>query len=305
MKALVTGARGFVGPHLCAHLRECGDEVVALDRADGLDVTDADAVHDAMRRHAPEVVYHLAARSHVGESWADPTAVLRVNVEGTARVVGAARDVGAYRVLVVGSAEAYGAVPPDRIPIVEDQPLRPLSPYGASKAAAEVVALQVGRASDVDVVCARPFNHVGRGQSPRFLVAALADRIARAERSGADEITVGSTDPVRDITDVRDIVRAYRMLVTDGTAGEVYNVCSGRGVAVAEVLDRLLAASGRPLVARVDPELVRPSDIPISIGDPTRLARATSWEPRHSLDDTLGDVLAEARARIDGERGGP
>ncbi|HEX5613553.1 MAG TPA: GDP-mannose 4,6-dehydratase [Acidimicrobiia bacterium] len=298
MRALVTGARGFVGPHLCAHLRDEGDDVVALDRADGLDVTDPDGVRTALARHIPDVVYHLAARSHVGESWADPTAVLRVNVEGTLHVVRAAHDVGASRVVVIGSAEAYGAVPPERLPITEDEPLRPTSPYGASKAAAEIVALQLFRAVGVGVVCVRPFNHVGPGQSTRFVVPALAERVARAEVSGADEITIGSTAPVRDITDVRDIVRAYRLLAIAAEPGTVANVCTGRGTAVADVLGHFLARARVPLVARTDPELVRPVEIPVSVGDPSRLVAATGWAPRFSLDETLDAVLDEARGRV-------
>jgi nucleoside-diphosphate-sugar epimerase len=132
VRALVTGARGFVGPHLCAHLRDAGDDVVALDRADGLEVTDPDGVLAAMREHVPDAVYHLAARSHVGESWSDPVAVMRVNVEGTMHVVRAAHEAGARRIVVVSSAEVYGSVAPARTPVTEDEPLRPTSPYGAN-----------------------------------------------------------------------------------------------------------------------------------------------------------------------------
>jgi GDP-4-dehydro-6-deoxy-D-mannose reductase len=298
VRALVTGARGFVGPHLCAHLAEQGDEVVPLDRSDGFDVGDGAHVLATFRGLHPDVVYHLAARSHVGESWIEPAAVFRVNVEGTLNVVRAAHDAGATRIVVVGSAEAYGVVPPDRIPIAEDEPLRPISPYGASKAAAEIVALQMFRADGAGVVCVRPFNHTGPGHSPRFVVPALAERIARAERDGLAEIAVGSTDPVRDLTDVRDVVRAYRLLATAGVPGEVYNVCRGHGVSVAEVVDRLLALAEVPMTARTDPALVRPVEVPVSIGDPARLRAATGWAPEHSLEESLRRVLTEARTRV-------
>jgi GDP-4-dehydro-6-deoxy-D-mannose reductase len=284
-----------VGPYLVAHLRACGDEVVALDRADGLDVTDRAGVADAVRAVRPDAVYHLAARSHVGESWQDPVGVLRVNVEGTLHVVDAAGAVGATRVLVVGSAEAYGHVAEASLPIVEETPLRPTSPYGASKAAAEMVALQAFLGGGVATIRVRPFNHTGPGQSERFSVPALAARIAAAERSGAASIAVGATDPVRDLLDVRDVVRAYRLLVERGEPGGVYNVCRGTGVSVRDVVERLLAASTRPLTTHTDPALLRPVDNPVLVGDPSKLRAATGWAPELSLERTLADVLDAAR----------
>ena len=299
MRALVTGGHGFVGAHLRAHCEQCGDEVVSLDRTgeEPLDVTDRDAVRDAFARHRPEVVYHLAALSHVGESWDDPTAVLRVNVEGTAHVLGAAHAVGAGRVVVIGSGEEYGKVEPDEVPVGEDVPLRPTSPYGVSKLAASYLALQAHLAYGLDVVRVRAFSHTGPGQSPKFLVPALAARIVAAEREGRDEICVGSLDPVRDFTDVRDVVRAYRLLATGGEAGAVYNVCSGTGVAVRDVAARLVAMATRPLSVSVDPELVRAVDVPCMVGDPGRLRARTGWSPEYSLEETLTAVLEDARAR--------
>jgi GDP-4-dehydro-6-deoxy-D-mannose reductase len=297
VRALVTGARGFVGTHLCTHLREEGDEVVACDRRgdDGFDVVDAEATRAALARHRPDVVYHLAAFAHVGASWEAPGACLRVNAEGTANVLAAARACGVARVLVVGSAEEYGAVAPSDLPLTEDTPLRPTTPYGASKVAASFVALQAQLAGGVETVRVRAFGHTGPGQSDRYLVPALARRIAAAERDGHDEVPVGSLEPVRDLTDVRDVVRAYRALVLRGVPGEVYNVCSGRGVSVREIADRLVARARRPLRLVADPALVRTVDVPRLVGDPTRLQAATGWSPSRPLDETLGDVLAEAR----------
>ncbi len=299
MKTLITGGSGFVGPYLAAHCRTQGDDVVSVDRsgADRLDVTDRDAVRDAVAHHDPEVVYHLAALSHVGDSWADPAAVFRVNIDGTAHVLDAARAVGVRRVIVVGSAEEYGRVEPADLPLHEDAPLRPSTPYGVSKIAASFLGLQAYLAHGLDVVRVRAFSHTGPGQTDRFLVPALAARIAAAELAGNDEIRAGSLDPVRDVSDVRDIVRAYRLLADDGEAGEVYNVCSGTGVSVRDIADRLLASARRPLRLTVDPELVRPIEVPRLVGDASRLRAATGWRPTISLDETLAAVLDDARSR--------
>lgn len=297
MKAAVTGARGFVGPHLIAHLESSGDEVVGLDRRGPMpcDVTDAEAVHDALSDARPDAVYHLAALSHVGESWLAPTQVFRVNAEGTLNVLRACSDLGVSRVLVIGSAEEYGHVDPDQIPLTEDALLRPKTPYGASKVAAGFCALQAFLGDGLGAIRVRPFGHTGPGQEPRFVVPALAGRIARAEREHDSEITVGSLDAVRDLTDVRDMVRAYRLLVCHGEPGEVYNACSGHGVAVADIAERLLGMATRDIKLRVDPDLVRPVEVPRLVGDNQRLRAATDWEPTYSLDRTLADVLDFAR----------
>ncbi|MBV8949851.1 MAG: GDP-mannose 4,6-dehydratase [Actinobacteria bacterium] len=300
MRALVTGASGFVGPHLVDHLLTYGDEVTAVDRRgeQPVDVTDADAVEALMQACAPDAVYHLAALSHVGDSWSSGGDAFRVNAEGTLHVLEAARRAGVQRVLVVGSAEEYGAARADDIPLSEESPLRPMTPYGVAKVAADFLALQAHLAHGLGTIRARPFNHTGRGQSDRFVIPALARRVAEAERDGASEVRVGSLDPVRDVTDVRDVVRAYRLLVEHAVPGEAYNVCSGRGVAVAEIAARLIALAERPLELVVDPALVRRVDVPQLVGDPSKLQAATGWTPLFDLDLTLADVLDEARAAV-------
>ena len=246
MRAAITGARGFVGRHLAAHLAARGDEVVELDLdgAGALDVTDHDAVVARVAAERPDALYHLAARSHVGESWTAGDALVRVNVGGTRAVVDACVRAGVRRLLVVGSAEQYGAVHDDELPIRESTALRPITPYGETKAAAEQVALEAHREHGLGVVCARSFNHTGPGQPSAFLVPGLAARIAAAERSGADEIVLGNGDPVRDFSDVRDVVRAYTLLAAHGEAGGVYNVCSGRGVRVGDLAAMRAARPG-------------------------------------------------------------
>jgi GDP-4-dehydro-6-deoxy-D-mannose reductase len=297
MKALVTGASGFVGRHLVAHLQSEHDDVAGVDHnaPEPVDITDAAAVRARIARERPEVVYHLAALSHVGESWSQTDAVEMVNVEGTRNVVDACAEAGVSTLLFVGSAEEYGHVSPDDLPITEDAPLRPSSPYASSKVAAEKLALAAAADRDLDVVAVRAFNHTGPGQSPRFLVPGLAARIAHAERDHLDEIAVGNLDPVRDISDVHDVVRAYRLLAREGAPGEVYNVCSGRGVSVRAIAYGLLSMTSRPLHLVVDPELVRPVDVPRLVGDAAKLRHATGWVPEYDITRTLWEVLAYAR----------
>ena len=300
MKATVTGASGFVGPHLVAHLRAAGDDVTEMDLLGPVevDVTDADSVLSCIDDARPEVVYHLAALSHVGQSWSSPGKSFRVNAEGTLHVLRACTELKVPRVVVILSSEEYGNAAPEHLPLHEDAPLRPVTPYGASKVAADFLALQAHLADHLDVVRIRPFGHTGPGQSDQFVVPALAARIARAERDGVHEIPVGSLDAIRDLSDVRDVVRAYRLLATNGVSGDVYNVCSGRGVSIQEIADLLLAHSSQAIRLVTDPALVRPVDAPRMIGDNSRLRAVTGWDPEYTLEQTLADVLAAARAAI-------
>ena len=297
MRAFVTGGHGFVGRWLLAHLEEEGDEVVAP--RSGFDVTDPGSVRRAMGAAGSDVVYHLAALAHVGRSWEEPGEFLRVNAGGTLQVLEAAwRCRPVPRVVVVGSAEVYGAVGPGDLPIAEPTPLRPMTPYAASKAAAELLGVQAHLGRGLPVILARPFNHAGPGQSPSFVLPGLARRILAALRTGDGVLPVGNLSPRRDITDVRDVVRAYRLLAERGAPGEAYNVCSGRSVAIEELVRCLLERAGADLELRPDPELTRPVDVPVLVGDASRLRAVTGWQPRIPLTDTIADVLDEARAEL-------
>jgi GDP-4-dehydro-6-deoxy-D-mannose reductase len=300
MIAIITGAGGFVGRHLIDHLQDAGDEVHATDRStDGLDITDAPSLLERFRGVRPEVVYHLAGASDVGGSWSTPQATFRANAEGTLNVLWAARESGARRVLTVGSADVYGKVSAGDLPIVETLAMRPVSPYAASKVSADAVALQAHLGYDQDVVRARPFNHLGPGQSNRFVAPALAGRVAANERSGETEVKVGNLSPERDFTDVRDVVRAYRLLVEHGRAGEVYNVCSGRAIAVQSLADQFISMATIPMELVPEPDLQRPVDIPVLLGDSSRIRADTGWEPLIPLEVTLRDLLDDQRRRLD------
>lgn len=295
MRAFVTGGRGFVGRWLTSELAGGGDDVTVVDAE--TDVTDEQALARSLEASRPDAVYHLAARAHVGDSWREPLEVLRVNALGTAALLAAVRRTAPEAtVLVVSSAEVYGALAPEELPVAEDAPLRPATPYAASKAAAEQVALQAWRGYGQRVVVVRPFNHVGPGQAATFAVPALARRVLEARRAGTGELAVGTVTTRRDFTDVRDVVRAYRLLVELAEPGGVYNVCSGHDVSIEDVALRLMALAGVELRMVVDPDLVRPVDTPVLRGDPSRLAKATGWTPRISLDQTLRDVLSDLEA---------
>jgi GDP-4-dehydro-6-deoxy-D-mannose reductase len=280
-----------VGQWLAAHLEDAGDEVVVIDVE--TDVSDGPALRQVVADASPEAIYHLAALTHVGESWEKPSEVLKVNVLGTAEVLAAARALPSPpTVLVVSSAEVYGVVSPEQLPLREDAPTAPATPYAASKVAAEAVALQAWRGYRQPVIVVRPFNHIGPGQSPNFAVPALAKRIAEARRAGSRSLRVGTLTTRRDFTDVRDVVVAYRLLIAHGVPGTIYNVCSGRDVAISEVAEQLLTLAHADLELELDPELVRPVDVPVLRGDAGLLRAATGWSPSIPLATTLADVMA-------------
>lgn len=290
MKAFLTGANGFVGNWLSRHLDACGDEVVPAP--EGFDVTDPESVRRAVIDAQPDVLFHLAAQSHVGESWKNPARTFAVNATGTLHVLDAALACDEPpRVLVISSSEVYGNVKEADLPLTESSPLAPVTPYASSKVAGEYLGLQAYLGTKLPVIRTRSFNHVGPGQAPNFLVSALAQRIVKAEREGQTTLAVGNLEARRDYTDVRDVVRAYRLLAEKGTPGAVYNVCSGSDMAVSAVADRLLALSSAKLQLTVDPDLVRPVELPALRGDNSSLRQATGWSPEITLDQTLADVL--------------
>jgi GDP-4-dehydro-6-deoxy-D-mannose reductase len=280
---LVTGAHGFVGQHLLAEL---GPRAVPLD----VDVTDGAALAAAIET-TPDLaaIVHLAALSSVGDSWADVAETWRVNVLGTVNVLEAAVN---GRVLVVSTGDVYGQA--EQIPTPETAPVRPRSPYAASKAAAELAAAQAGP----NVVVVRPFQHEGPGRDERFAVGSWTAQIARAEKAGGGTVDVGDLSARRDVTDVRDVCRAYNLLLDADVPGGTYNVASGHPVGMQEILDILVGLATCPLEIRQDPARTRPTEIPIVCGDATKLRTATGWEPTIPLEQTLADALEAARAAV-------
>jgi len=292
MRALITGGNGFVGRHLQAHLESLGDTVAILDLP--LDITDYQAVRAAVVDAQPEAIYHLAALSHVGTSWQNPSAVVDVNVAGTTNVLSAAREVvPEATVLFVSSADVYGPRNPDEMPLRETTEPRPTSPYAASKLAGEVFAQQAVRGFGQRVVIARPFNHVGPGQSVSFFIPGITSRMVAATRNGATDIAVGNLTSRRDFTDVRDVVRAYRLLVEHGVTGEIYVIASGRDVSMQDVANELRQLVNPQLRFVEDPALLRPVDVPLLRGDASKLEAATGWRPEIAWSETLADIVTD------------
>lgn len=321
MRALVTGAAGFVGQWLCGALLREGWEVYGarLDADSpsprtgaspgGLTAEEAGAVRwlscnvtshadlaTALDAATPDAIFHLAGVSYVPDAGNDPAGALAVNTVSAARLLAQLRQrrrAGTLdpAVIIVGSGEQYGAHDAEEQPLGESAEQRPATVYAASKAAQEVVALQAFRADGIRVVATRPFNHSGRGQSPRFVIPALVRRALDLRGTRGAVLPMGNTTPIRDFLHVADVVRAYILLAESGEPGEVYNISSGQGVAIGELASRILAMAGADATLESDPSLVRPVDVPVLVGDPSRLQEATGWAAEHTLDTIIEDVI--------------
>jgi GDP-4-dehydro-6-deoxy-D-mannose reductase len=321
LRALVTGAAGFVGQWLCGALLRDGWEVYGarLDAdarpsgtgvsTSGLTEEEARAVRwiscnvtaqsdvaSALDEASPDAIFHLAGVSYVPDAGNDPAGALAVNTVSAARLLAQLRErrrAGTLDpvVIIVGSGEQYGAHDAVEQPLGESAEQRPATVYAASKAAQEVIALQAFRADGLRVIATRPFNHSGRGQSPRFVIPALVRRALDLRGTPEAVLPTGNTTPIRDFLHVADVVRAYILLAEHGDPGEVYNISSGQGVAIGELASRILAMAGTDATLESDPSLVRPVDVPILVGDPSRLQDTTGWSAEHSLDTIIEDVI--------------
>jgi GDP-4-dehydro-6-deoxy-D-mannose reductase len=298
---LVTGAAGFAGSHLVEQLAGSCEivgwarsapprEVAPLARWEAVDLLHRDHVRAAIAAMRPSVVYHCAGLPHVAESWRDAAQPLAINALGTHHLLDALRRAGVRaRVLVVGSATVYARAD---VPLREDAPLGPDSPYARSKLAQEQLGLRAGADDGLDVIVTRTFNHTGPRQTASFVAPSMARQIALIERGAAEPvIRVGNLDAQRDISDVRDVARAYASLMTSGQPGTVYNVCSGVGRSIRSLLDALLARARVPVAIELDASRMRPSDTPVLVGDPSRVGAATGWRPAIPFEQTVDDLL--------------
>ncbi len=314
MRALITGISGFVGGHLTEHLIAQGDVVVGLSvsgrwplelehlgkcaRIEQLDLADCTETDLAsyFNRKQPEVIYHLAAQSNPQESLADPRGTWALNLGGTLNLLEAIKaSAQRPRVILISSGVCYGNPASEWIPVREDCPLRPNNPYAASKAAADLLGVQHHLAHGADVVIVRPFNHAGPRQSLRYVLAALAAQVVEVELDRRDCLEVGNLDVVRDFTDVRDVVRAYRLLAQTGRPGEIYNLGSGQGIRIADALEHLRSLATKPAPVRVEAARVRSIDQPLLVADSSKLLAATGWRPHYAIEQTLADMLSYCR----------
>ena len=304
---VITGAAGFAGGHLLDLLVSDGLDVVAWHRPgsapashrpgsiwQAVDLLDPAAVRKAVARTRPAMVYHCAGAAHVGRAWDHSEETFAVNVRGTHHLIEALRSAGVdARVMIPSSSLVYA---PLAEPLSEEAPLAPTSPYGLSKLAQELVG--AGNPGGPDTLVARAFNHFGPRQDSQFAASGFARQIADIEAGRAEpEMLVGNLDARRDFTDVRDTVRAYRMIIELGTGGRAYNVCSGRATPIREILDRLLARSRVPIRVKVDPRRYRPNDQPVIVGNPARIRDEIGWTPTLPIDQTLDELLEFWRRR--------
>jgi GDP-4-dehydro-6-deoxy-D-mannose reductase len=318
VRVLITGISGFVGQHLTEYLlaHHTDVELFGLRRwrsemppsvvhapsvrmVEG-DLLDAPSLVRMLHASRPEVIFHLAASSSVAGSWDTPAEMVQVNVLGTLHLLEAVRQVQLDPAVVLAcSAEAYGVVAEGELPIKEEQPFRPVSPYAVSKAAADLLGYQYFRAFHMRTVRLRLFNHCGPRQSSRFVISSLARQVAEIEAGLREpEIRAGDLDVRRDFVDVRDAARAYWLAATRGEAGEAYNVAGGRARPIREVLDHLLTLSRATVSVVSDPERMRPAELRALEGDASRFRRATGWQPEISIGQTLADTLAYWRTAV-------
>lgn len=317
MRILITGITGLIGSHMADFVLALGShEVVGFKRwrsseanikhlrgnvrlLEG-DIEDPFSVASAIEQTRPDRIFHLAAQSYPSESWAAPTATLQANVLGTVNVLEAARRiVPQARIQIAGSAASYGTAAPEEMPLSEDRPLRPVSPYGVSKAAQEMLGYQAMRSYGQHVYLTRSFIHIGPRQNARPAAQTFARQIAEAEAGmRAPVIEVGNLEPRRDMLDVADAVRAFWAVVEQGVPGEVYNVCSGQAPRIADVLEIYRELATIPLTIMQDPNRMRPADEPILQGDNSKLCRATDWRPGVPLAESLRRILDHWRRQV-------
>lgn len=318
MRALITGVTGFAGSHLADYLlaeqpeveifgiRRWRSRMENIEHLDGrlqlreCDLRDPAAILGVLAEVRPDYIFHLAAQSFVPASWRAPSETLMTNILGQTNIFEAVRVLELDPVIqIAGSSEEYGLVLPDEVPIKETNPLRPLSPYAVSKVAQDLLAYQYFRSYGLKTVRTRGFNHTGPRRGEVFVTSNFAKQIASIE-AGLREpvIRVGNLDAQRDFTDVRDMVRAYWLAVSEATPGEVYNLASGRAVTIRELLDQLLALSDTEVEVQVDPDRLRPSDVEILLGDYSKFRSATGWEPSIPLEQTLKDTLDYWRQKL-------
>ncbi|MFC1668145.1 GDP-mannose 4,6-dehydratase [Chlamydiota bacterium] len=311
MNVFITGIDGFVGGHLGAFLVEQGCRVLGIGITDPtkiggdysyaqLDICDEHSLGKTIADFHPDLIFHLAAISFVPEAQENPHKAVSVNVTGGINVLECvAKFVPRSKVIVISTGEVYGIVSPDELPLGEDHPIKPANVYATTKASLELFSSLYVFRNNTDAVLLRPFNHIGPGQSPRFVTSDFAKQIAAIEKGiQSPELLVGNLDVIRDFTDVRDIVKAYYLASKDCERGEVYNIASGKGVKISEILEILLSLTDKKITITQDTTKFREAEVPAFIGDYSQFHKVTGWRPEIGLKQTLQDILDYWRERV-------
>ncbi|HDP69322.1 MAG TPA: SDR family oxidoreductase [Actinobacteria bacterium] len=316
MKVFITGITGFAGSYLAEHCLSKGAKVFGIKRwrsqTENLDhivnkinllegdIRDVTSITEVLGEIRPDYIFHLAAQSFVPTSWKAPAETLTTNIIGELNIFETVRELGLdTSIQIAGSSEEYGIVYEDETPITEDNPLRPLSPYGVSKVAQDLLGYQYHQSYGMKIVRTRAFNHEGPKRGEVFVSSNFAKQIAEIEKGLNDPvIKVGNLEAIRDFTDVRDVVRAYWLALEKGEPGDVYNIASGKGIKIKEMLDILLSLTDIKIKVEQDPARMRPSDVPVLIGDSSKFREKTGWQPEISFEKTLKDTLDYWRERV-------
>lgn len=314
MTILITGAAGFVGSHLIDFLQSNTGDIIyssvlneqeastvrlEKDKIKIADITNAKQVDALIEEVRPNVVYHLAAQSSVGNSWKIPALTYSINIVGTTNLLESLKkyELQSTKVLLIGSAEQYGSIKPEELPVTEEHALTAANPYSISKVTQEMLAKMYVKSCGMDITMVRAFNHIGPGQNTNFVIPDWCSQIVKIEKGEQEPVLkVGNISVKRDFTDVRDIVRAYYLLSQKGKAGEVYNVGTGKSLSLEDILNVMKELSVHDSISvEIDPDKLRPADIPELIADVSKLKEATGWEPQFHVKDTIGDILNSMR----------
>ncbi|MBI4971623.1 MAG: GDP-mannose 4,6-dehydratase [Candidatus Omnitrophica bacterium] len=320
MKILITGISGFVGSHFIEFLLEnhpaCEIHGTIRRRSDlkniqhllsritlhECDMTDSHSLETIFRNDKFDRCFHLAGQSHVPTSWIRPIETMNVNANGTMNLLESVRHQNKNcRVLVCGSSEEYGLVEENEVPITEENPLRPLSPYAASKVAADYIGYVYFKSYGLHVIRTRAFNHEGFRRPEDFVLGKITKQAVEIGMGKREVFELGNMDAKRDITDVRDIVSAYWLTLEKGTPGDVYNICSGKTYSIRELLELVAKTAKVPSNVKQDPRFLRPADVPLLLGDSSKMAKVTGWKRRFEMNDTIQDMLSYWRAELKGQ----
>jgi GDP-4-dehydro-6-deoxy-D-mannose reductase len=313
MKALIIGGGGFVGPYLVRHLvNDLGYEVTVtktekenlvsdIAQVVNLDILNKEQISEVLNAQRPDYIFHLAAQSSVAYSWKNPSLTIDVNVKGCVNVLDAIRDLDFKpRTLLIGSGEEYGHIREGECPITEENNSRPGNIYAATKACQNMLGKIYADAYGMDVMMVRAFNHIGPNQTPMFVVADFCKQVAEIEKGIKEPVMyVGNLTAKRDFTDVRDVVKAYALLVKEGKRGETYNVGTGHALAIQEILDTIISMSDKSIEVKIDPDRLRPVDVPIIEPDIRKINECTGWKPQILLSQTLKETLEYWRGQLD------